>query len=69
VPLYLNSFFPALQVKKVFEKFMSSLQIFSATFEELKKFRLGEKEEKEEKDRYNIIDNIHTELIRVGTNN
>ena len=48
---------------------MSSLQIFSATFEELKKFRLGEKEEKEEKDRYNIIDNIHTELIRVGTNN
>jgi hypothetical protein len=54
-----------MKVKKVFEKFMSSLQIFSATFEELKKFRLGEKEEKEEKDRYNIIDNIHTELIRV----
>lgn len=52
------------KVKKVFQKFKSSLQIFTATFEEMKKFGQDE-EEKNKKDRSVIIDNIHAHLTQV----
>jgi hypothetical protein len=61
--IILNSFFLALQAKKVFQAFNSSLQILSAIFEEMKKFS------PDIEDRYKIIDSIHSQLVQVRTNN